>query len=188
MRVEEMLEALASDSGPPAGGSAAAIIVAIAAGVTGMTARISRSRWDEAGGAAAQAAALRARVAPLAQADADAYSDALEAMRASSGASKDDRDRVIGETLARAADTPLRIAVAGADVAELAAVTAAACNPDLRADAVAAALYADAGARAAARMVDVNLATTENDPRRAEARAAADRARTAAEQAQGLGQ
>ena len=51
---------------------------------------------------------------------------------------------------------------------------------------MASALYAEAGARAAARMVDVNLATTGNDPRRAEAAAAAERAGAAAERAQGL--
>jgi len=186
LSVDELLDALASDSGPPAGGSAAALIVAMAAGVTGMTARVSRGRWDEAAGAAAQADALRARVAPLAEADATAYASALGAMRSTGAAGSDGRDELIGEALARAAEPPLQIALAAADVAELAALTAGECNPDLRADAVAAALYADAGAGAAARMVEVNLATVEGDPRLDEAREAAGRARAAAARAQSL--
>jgi formiminotetrahydrofolate cyclodeaminase len=186
MQVDQLLDALAADSGPPAGASAAAIIVAMAAGVIQMTALVSRSRWDEAGETAARAEALRARVAPLAQADSDAYTEAMAAIRASRSAAPEDRDRAIGEALARAADTPLRIALAAAEVAELAAMTAEACGPDLRADAVAAALYADAAARATARMVEVNLARTAGDPRMAEARGAAERAGVASRRAQEL--
>ena len=48
----------------PAGGSAAAIAVAMGAGLTAMCARNSRDEWPEARGATAQAETLRARIEP----------------------------------------------------------------------------------------------------------------------------
>ena len=56
------------------------------------------------------------------------------------------------------------------DVAALAAVVAERGEQALRADAVAAALLAEAAARAAATLVEVNLGTTSSDERVARAR------------------
>ncbi len=57
-----------------------------------------------------------------------------------------------------AADVPLAVAEAGAEVAEVAARLAREGNPNLRGDAVAAALLAEAGTRAAAALVRINTA------------------------------
>ena len=54
---------------------------------------------------------------------------------------------------------------AGSDVACLAALLVENGNPEVRADAAAAALLAEGGARAAAKLVEINLGATEDDPR-----------------------
>jgi formiminotetrahydrofolate cyclodeaminase len=58
---------------------------------------------------------------------------------------------------------PLRIAEAAADVAELASVAAAEGSPHLRPDATAAAALAEAATRAAAHLVEINLAIVPGD-------------------------
>jgi len=143
----------------------------MAAGLTAMAARFSRDAWDGAAGAVAQAEALRKRVAPLADEDAEAYENVLTAMRMPKALDPETRDALIGSALSRAADVPLRIAEAAADVAELAAVLADVGNPNLRGDATAAALLAHAASRAAANLVEINLGMTAQDER-------IDRART----------
>jgi hypothetical protein len=72
------------------------------------------------------------------------------------------------------------IAEAGADVACLAAVAADRGVADRRGDAIAAALLAEAGARAAANLVAVNLTVTPDDERVQRARAVAEVASAAA--------
>ena len=66
------------------------------------------------------------------------------------------------------------------DVAALAAVVAERGDQALRADAVSAALLAEAAARAAATLVEVNLGTTSSDERVARARDLAGSATAAA--------
>lgn len=183
VRLGELLDLLASDRPVPAGGSAAAVAVAAAAAIVAKAARLSGRHWPEAGGAHAQAEALRGRAAPLAQADAEAYADALATLRAPAAERQERRDAEIGAALSRAADVPLAIAATAADVATLAAAVAENGNPNLRADAAAAAVLAEAGARVAANLVAVNLSAVADDERLARADAlfalAADAARRA---------
>jgi formiminotetrahydrofolate cyclodeaminase len=75
------------------------------------------------------------------------------------------------------------IAEAGADAASLAAIAAERGTLDRRGDAVAAAILADAGARAAAHLVTVNLIVTPDDERVQRARALAEVASAAARSA-----
>jgi methenyltetrahydrofolate cyclohydrolase len=178
LRVSELLDTLASDRRVPGGGSAAAVAVALATALVGKVARVSRGQWLGASGAVAQADALRLRAAPLAQADAAAYAAALVALRPGAGPSP--RAERVSDALAEAAAIPLRVAEAGADVAELAALTAEKGDPDLRGDALAAALLAAAATEAAARLVEINLATTEADERVGHARELGAQARAAA--------
>jgi formiminotetrahydrofolate cyclodeaminase len=148
-----------------------------------MTSRLSREHWPHAQGASAQAEALRRRVAVLAKADAEVYARAVEALRDRTEGAPGSGDEALGEALAAAAAIPLQIAQAGADTCELAADAAENCEPDLRGDAVAAALFAEAATRAAARLVEINLATTEADARVGHARELVARSRTATERA-----
>jgi formiminotetrahydrofolate cyclodeaminase len=164
----ELLDELA---GPvaPAGGSALAFAVAMAAAVVRMAARASKDSWDAAAGVAAQADALRARAAPLAQLDADVLDEALAVRDGAAALSPEKRDWEIGKAFAAAAEPPLEIARAAADVAELAAEVAVSGDPRVRADAIAAATLAAAAARAAVTIVQVNLTSVDGDPRVAEA-------------------
>ena len=75
------------------------------------------------------------------------------------------RNATLGVALERAAAIPLAIAEVGADVADLAASLAEHGNPAVRGDAVAGALLAEAGTRAAAHLVRINLGATPEDVR-----------------------
>ena len=79
LSLRDFLEAVASEDPTPGGGTAAALAVAISAGLTTMVARASVD-WPEAGSAVAQAERIRKRIAPLAQRDAEAYEEALVSM------------------------------------------------------------------------------------------------------------
>jgi methenyltetrahydrofolate cyclohydrolase len=181
----DVLGHIASEVPSPAGGSAAAIAVALGAGLTAMCARNSREGWPEARGATAQAETLRARIEPLAQADAEAYESALAAFRLPELLEPEVRNATLGVALERAAAIPLAIAEVGADVADLAANLAENGNPEVRGDAVAGALLAEAGTRAAAHLVEINLGAGREDPRFARAVASADAAARSAQRALG---
>jgi formiminotetrahydrofolate cyclodeaminase len=75
----------------------------------------------------------------------------------------------------------MEVAEIGAEVAATAAAVAAGGNPNVRGDAIAAALLAAAGARAAAALVRINLAGAAGDGRPAHAaRLASQASRSAA--------
>ena len=96
------------------------------------------------------------------------------------------RDFALGAALLQAAEVPLRIAEAAADVAELAALAAAEGSPHLRPDATAAAALAEAATRAAAHLVEINLATVPGD-RHSERGRAPGRSRRRGARARALG-
>jgi formiminotetrahydrofolate cyclodeaminase len=179
----DVLGHIASEVPTPAGGSAAAIAVALGAGLTAMCARNSREGWPEARGATAQAEALRSRIEPLAQADAEAYESALAAFRLPELLEPEVRNATLGVALERAAAIPLAIAEVGADVADLAANLAENGNPNVRGDAVAGALLAEAGTRAAAHLVRINLGAVPDDVRVTRASMVAEAAAQSAKRA-----
>ncbi|HSK16213.1 MAG TPA: cyclodeaminase/cyclohydrolase family protein [Gaiellaceae bacterium] len=182
---EELLDTIAAETPAPGGGSVAAFATEMAASLTAMAARFARGHWDGSAGAVAQAETLRHRAAPLAGADAEAYENVLTAMRMPADLEAEVRDALIGETLSRAADVPLAIAECAADVAELAAEVATSGNPNLRGDAAAASILAASAVRVAGNLVEINLATTADDPRIARAHALGKAAERAAQRATG---
>lgn len=184
---EELLDRIAAETPAPGGGSVAAFVTEMAASLAAMTARFAHN-WDGAAGAVAQAEALRHRAGPLAVEDAIAYENVLTAMRMPKELEPEVRNTLIGETLSRAADAPLRIAETAADVAELAAEIAVCGNPNLRGDAAAAAILATSAARVSANLVEINLATVEGDDRVERARAVVRSAERATGRALGDGE
>jgi methenyltetrahydrofolate cyclohydrolase len=167
-----LLDDLLAGGSPAAGsGVAAAIVAAIAASIVRESARRSGSL-----GAAAQAEKLRCRAAPLAEADSRAYLNATALLARSDG------DFELGRALERAAEVPLVIAGVAADVAALATHVAEQGDPSVRADAVGAAFLAEAAARTAAHLVEINLATANDDPRVLAARSLAASATASAGQ------
>jgi formiminotetrahydrofolate cyclodeaminase len=184
-QLDAFLDELEAPAPSPCGGSAAAVAAAMGAALVTMVARASSS-WTDAPGVATQARALRARLLELADEDARAFGDVLAVMRESTG-SPEHRDFTLGTALLRAAEVPLRIAESAADVADLAAQTAAEGSTHLRADATAAAALAEAATRAAAHLVDINLATVRGDRHSARAAELAAAASSARARALGVG-
>lgn len=180
--VGDFIEILAQEEAP-GGGSAAAVTVAMAASLVAMVARASKDHWPEAGGAIGQAETFRARVAPLAQADAEVYKDALTMLRRREEVSERYRDQTLRDALEKAAEIPIRIVEAGSDLACLAALLVENGNPEVRADAAVACVLAEGGARAAAKLVETNLGATDEDPRVRHVRTLVDVAGEASERA-----
>ena len=177
------LDRIASGEPAPGGGAATAASVSMAAALVAMAARLSLEHMDGAAELVARAEDLRARTAPLAQADAEAYTRVLAANRPLKDLPSERRAELIGAALSAAADVPLAVAEAAAELGPMAAVLAENGNPNLRGDAVAAALLAAAGASSAAVLVAINLGPGDDDGRGAQAKAYAATASTAAERA-----
>ncbi len=159
--LDAFLDALQAPAPSPCGGTAAAVSAAMAAALVTMVGRGS-SAWPDGAGIASQAMALRARLIALGDDDASAFEHVLVTMRERTGTSEE-RDFALGAALVQAAEVPLQIGEAAADVAELAAIAAAAGAPHLRPDAAAAAVMAEAAVRAATHLVEINLAVVPGD-------------------------
>ncbi|MFL5966947.1 MAG: cyclodeaminase/cyclohydrolase family protein [Gaiellaceae bacterium] len=177
LTVSEWLETLAAPEPGAASGSAAAMTAATAAAVIALTARATQAGG---GGIAAQALALRGRLVGLAEWNAEVYAVSVAALADASGGGDERRDFELRTVLDRAAEVPLAIAEAAADVALLAAAAAPIVTPAVEPDALAAAALAAGAAAAAARLVEVNLGAAPGDERTRRARAAASRAAEAA--------
>jgi len=175
-----MLDDIAGPSPAPGAGAVAGVVIAMAAGLIASAGRRS-SEWDDGKGVSAQAQALRSRVERLAEANEEAY---LQALALIDGASEDGgRDAAIGKALDTAAELPLAIAECAYDVALLGAEAAQhACRGGAE-DAAAAAILAEAAARSAAGLVAVNLVSLPGDERVLHAQRLADAATDAARRA-----
>ena len=176
LSVTAFLDAIATRARAPGAGSTAALTVAFAAGLVAMVARSSRAMWEDAPGVAAQALTLQDRAAALTRTDAEAWEEALAALRAAADPTPSEGDDAKGaldleRKLERSAAIPLEIAELGADVASLAIDAARHGEHEYRADAAAAAALAAGGARAATHLVEVNLGMRPGDERLARARA-----------------
>src|SRR5918994_3346589 len=158
----EFLDLVASGNPAPGGGSVAAAAVALAAGLSGMAARLSAGQLPDADGLAERADAARLRVAPLARIDAESYERVLDAYREPDSETRAER---IKDALSEAADVPLAIAEVGNEVAGIAVRLVKEGNPNLEGDAMTAVLLAEAGVRAATVLVEINLssANVEDD-------------------------
>jgi methenyltetrahydrofolate cyclohydrolase len=186
LSLSAFLDGLAARERAPGGGSGAALTVAFAAGLVAMVARSSRDVWEDAPGIAAQALTLQDRAASLTRTDAEAWDDALAALRAAADPTETKGNGARGELelerkLQHAAAIPLEIAELGADTSLLAAYAGEHGNLAYRADAAAAAALAAGGARAAAHLVEVNLGIRPGDERLSRARASEKAASEAAE-------
>jgi methenyltetrahydrofolate cyclohydrolase len=177
--VAELLEQLAEATPSPGGGTAAGLVGAVAAALTEMVAAFALARATEGQDSLAtlrgHAGALRARLLRLAEADAHAYQPVLDAL----ALAHDDERRAatLRAALSAAAEVPLEIAAASAEVAELAAtIMQTSGNGLLLGDASAALTFAEAAVGAAARLVELNLQATPKDQRLQQAATAAHRA------------
>ena len=138
--MKSFLDSVAARTAAPGGGAVAATTAASAAALVAMAARFSD---DDA--VAATADELRADLLRLAEADAAAYTAYLAAKGAERKAA-----------LRKATEVPKDIAAAADRVAELARDVLTRGNPNLTGDARVAELVAEASAKAATVLVEIN--------------------------------
>jgi formiminotetrahydrofolate cyclodeaminase len=101
-----------------------------------------------------RAAEIRAEVESLAQADANAYGRVLESLRMPPG---DERTAQLDVAVAGAIEVPMRVMELASEVAVLAADVAQTGNRNLEGDALAGSLLAEAAARSAATLAQLNV-------------------------------
>ena len=158
--LREFLDLVASGNPAPGGGSVAAVAVALAAGLSGMAARLSAGQLADADGLAERADAARRRVAPLARIDAESYRRVLDAYREPDSETRRER---VSDALSGATDVPLAVAEIGNEVAGIAARLVEEGNTNLVGDAITAVLLAEAGVRAAVTLAEINLSSANLD-------------------------
>jgi methenyltetrahydrofolate cyclohydrolase len=158
--LREFLDLVASGNPAPGGGSVAAVAVALAAGLSGMAARLSAGQLADADELADRADAARQRVAPLARIDAESYGRVLDAYRDPDSETRRER---VSDALSGATDVPLAVAEVGNEVAEIAARLVEEGNTNLVGDAITAVLLAEAGVRAAVTLAEINLTSANLD-------------------------
>ena len=155
-----LLDELSSGKPAPAGGSAAAAVVALTGALLEKVARLSARHWDQAAEAGSRAAALRRRGEELIVEDERAYLDYVVARR---------EKKDVHGAWSRTIDMPLETVRAAVAVIELAHDLERHGNPNLRADAATAAMLAHSAITAAAMLIQVNLGVAPKDPRLDEA-------------------
>lgn len=153
----------------PAGGSAAAAAVAMSAGLVEKAARLSTEHWVGAANIGKRAAVLRKVATLLIEADVEAYTEYMSALRAARGLHTAERDRIMAPARERIIEPPLSVVRSAAEVVGLAAEMAEHGNPSLRSDAFAALQLAAAAARSASVTLADNV-RSPRDPRLIEAR------------------
>ena len=161
------LESLAAGTAAPAGGSAAAYSVAMAAALLAMVARLTIGRKNYAGVAAQmqaaleQAETLRNRASSAVAQDIEAFESVMAALRqpATNVAETAARSAARAASTLRAAEVQLDVAETGARIVQLAQVCAAHGNPNAAPDAAAAAHLAFGGLCAAVLNVRTNCAS-----------------------------
>jgi methenyltetrahydrofolate cyclohydrolase len=111
----------------------------------------------------ARAWELREQLLSLVEVELHAYEPVLAAQ----AISKDDpeRDQRLRAARSAAAQSPVEIAFAACDLAELAAELVVIGNPNLEGDALTGCLLAEAACRSAARLVELNLPEGSDDLR-----------------------
>ena len=163
-RIEEFLDALASQAATPGGGGAAAIIGAMGAALVSMVCNltIGKKKYAEVEAemkdVLAKTEALRRRLTDMIEDDAKAFDAVMGAygMAKETDQQKAARDKAIQAALKLATDVPLACARAAREVIDLAAIAADKGNLNVISDAGVAVLAAHAALRSAALNVLTN--------------------------------
>jgi methenyltetrahydrofolate cyclohydrolase len=175
LTVGALLEAVAARTPAPGGGAVAGVTCALAAALVQMSAAFGSGAEAEAAGARAHQ--LRRAALALADEDLTAYGPVLEALALPADAPE--RRQRLAAALGAAAEPPLGIAEAAAEVAELGVTAARSGSRHLIGDALTGVVLAEAAGRAAAELVAINLDPDGGDPRRPRAGQLAGRAAAA---------
>jgi formiminotetrahydrofolate cyclodeaminase len=159
--LSQVLDRLAEKTPAPGAGSTAALVCALAAALLEMTAAFDTSPMGSA--CAVRAGALRDRALELADRELHSYEPVLEALRLPT--SDPGRETRLASAMVAASAAPLAIASVGAQLAGIAAETVDGVSAHLMGEAIVASELAEGACRAAARLVEINLAGAAGDPR-----------------------
>src|SRR5919197_678194 len=172
--LDEVLEALATPSGTPAGGAAVALAGAMAAALVELCCRAGGAQAGP-GGAEALAAcgreanALRARLVRLGEQDGAAYRRVLRARRqpAQSDVQREERERTLEAAMRAASGVPREIAAACLGVLDVAERAMALVPHAMQGDLVVAAGLASSCAAGAAALMQLNVVSITDEAVRA---------------------
>jgi glutamate formiminotransferase len=180
--VEPFIEQLAAPTATPGGGSAAAASGAMAAGLAGMVAAMSRGKKAYAqyeaplSEAIARLAGLREELKAAIDADAASYNAVMKAYKAAREAG-DEGKALVNAALREAAGVPLGVAERAAEVARIAEGLRAISSPMMSSDLTTAVALAQAAITGALANVDINLGSMESPSAEDEVFVAETRAR-----------
>jgi len=169
--IQAYLDKLASADPEPGGGSVAALVGSLGAGLVTMVTALTLGKekfaavQDDVAEIRHEAEKLRGELTGFITADAEAYGQVAAALKLprDNDAQKRERNRVMQAALKGAAEVPLKVAEAAVAVARLSLPAAEKGNPNAVSDAGVAALLADAAAQSAALNVKINLAWIEDE-------------------------
>ena len=180
--VEPFIEQLAAPTATPGGGSAAAASGAMAAGLAGMVAAMSRGKKAYAqyeaplSEAIARLAGLREELKAAIDADAASYNAVMKAYKAAREAG-DEGKALVNAALREAAGVPLGVAERAAEAARIAEGLRAISSPMMSSDLTTAVALAQAAITGALANVDINLGSMESPSAEDEVFVAETRAR-----------
>jgi glutamate formiminotransferase len=165
--VEPFIEQLAAPTATPGGGSAAAAAGAMAAGLAGMVASMSRGKKaylqhdGQLSEAIARLTQLREELKCAIDADTESYNAVMKAFKAAKESSAD--GRAMAAALQEAARVPLGVAERAVEVEQIATRLKAITNPRMKSDLTTAIALAKAAREGALANVEVNLEAMKMD-------------------------
>ncbi|SPE43976.1 glutamate formimidoyltransferase + methenyltetrahydrofolate cyclohydrolase [Candidatus Sulfotelmatobacter sp. SbA7] len=165
--VEPFIEQLAAPTATPGGGSAAAASGAMAAGLAGMVASMSRGKKaylqyeKQLSEAIARLSQLREELKTAIDADAESYNLVLKAYKSAKESANG--DAAIGSALKQATSVPLGVAEKVVEVAKIASTLKPITNPNMKSDLTTAIALAKAALEGALSNVEVNLDSLKDE-------------------------
>jgi glutamate formiminotransferase len=181
--IEPFIEQLAAPTATPGGGSAAAASSAMAAGLAGMVASMSRGKKaylqyeSQLSEAIAQLSVLREELKAAIDADAESYNQVRKAYKAAKEAPE--ASKLIATALLQATSVPLGVAEKASEVRRIAEELKPITNPNMGSDLTTAIALANAGLEGSLANVEINLDSLEHES--AEAQSFVTKTRSRAE-------
>jgi glutamate formiminotransferase / formiminotetrahydrofolate cyclodeaminase len=165
--IEPFIEQLAAPTATPGGGSAAAASSAMAAGLAGMVASMSRGKKaylqyeSQLSEAIAQLSGLREELKAAIDADAESYNEVRKAYKAAKEAPEG--SKLIASALQQATSVPLGVAEKASEVRRIARELKPITNPNMGSDLTTAIALANAGLEGSLANVEINLDSLEHE-------------------------
>jgi glutamate formiminotransferase/formiminotetrahydrofolate cyclodeaminase len=165
--VEPFIEQLAAPTATPGGGSAAAASGAMAAGLAGMVASLSRGKKaylqheKQLSEAIARLSQLREELKTAIDADAESYNVVMKAYKSAKESA--DGDAAISSALKQATSVPLGVAEKVVEVANIASTLKPITNPNMKSDLTTAIALAKAALEGALANVEINLDSLKDE-------------------------